>query len=148
MPERYTKAKSINSTEVLSMKLDRDYVWECDYGVRRPLIPILQDLLDEQDASSLQMVNLFVNNIPYTLEFFVVVSYDKPQEGHIKKMCADLTNLGLRYRPDITHNELFTELGNRRFNISTLSKSTDVEPIFNGDFFIFEEKEYLKLKDT
>lgn len=56
--------------------MDRDYIWEGEYGRRSHLIPVFQQLLREQDASSLQMLSLFVNNNPYNLEFFIAVSYD------------------------------------------------------------------------
>lgn len=49
--------------------MDRDYIWEGEYGRRSHLIPVFQQLLREQDASSLQMLSLFVNNNPYNLEF-------------------------------------------------------------------------------
>lgn len=61
--------------------MDRDYIWEGEYGRRSHLIPVFQQLLREQDASSLQMLSLFVNNNPYNLEFFIAVSYDPPQGG-------------------------------------------------------------------
>ena len=51
--------------------MDRDYIWEGEYGRRSHLIPVFQQLLREQDASSLQMLSLFVNNNPYNLEFFI-----------------------------------------------------------------------------
>lgn len=60
--------------------MDRDYIWEGEYGRRSHLIPVFQQLLREQDASSLQMLSLFVNNNPYNLEFFIAVSYDRPKE--------------------------------------------------------------------
>ena len=52
------------------------HIWEGEYGRRSHLIPVFQQLLREQDASSLQMLSLFVNNNPYNLEFFIAVSYD------------------------------------------------------------------------
>lgn len=61
--------------------MDRDYIWEGEYGRRSHLIPVFQQLLREQDASSLQMLSLFVNNNPYNLEFFIAVSYDRPRRS-------------------------------------------------------------------
>jgi hypothetical protein len=125
------------------MRLDRDYVWECDYGVRTPLIPVLRDLLIEQDATSLQMVSLLVNNMPYNLEFFIVISYDNPQQGHVNDMFERLSKIGIRYRPDVTYDELLTEMGNRRFNMRTISEGVEVEHIFTSGFFYFAEREEL-----
>lgn len=122
-------------------KLDKDYVWECDYGIRKPLIPALKELLSEQDATSLQMVNLLTNSIPYNLEFYIVLSYDNPQEDHIEVMKNLMLGEGLRYRPDITFHELQQEIGNRRFNSQTLVVECDVEKAMKSEFlFPFAEK--------
>ncbi|EML6323901.1 toll/interleukin-1 receptor domain-containing protein [Bacillus cereus] len=122
-------------------KLDKDYVWECDYGIRKPLIPALKELLSEQDATSLQMVNLLTNSIPYNLEFYIVLSYDNPQEDHIEVMKNLMLGEGLRYRPDITFHELQQEIGNRRFNSQTLVRDCDVERAMKSELlFPFIEK--------
>lgn len=82
--------------------MDRDYIWEGEYGRRSHLIPVFQQLLREQDASSLQMLSLFVNNNPYNLEFFIAVSYDRPKEEHLDRMFRLLEDAGLRQRKDLT----------------------------------------------
>jgi len=126
-------------------KLDKDYVWECDYGIREPLMPILKELLSKQDADSLQMVSLLTNSIPYNLEFYVVVSYDNPQEGHIEFMKNSMLKAGLRYRPDITLDELIKEMGNRRFNAQRLVNANDVEAAMNSEsLFPYIEKSAMK----
>ncbi|GEM_PF-930687 len=112
-------------------KLDRDYIWECDYGVRKPLVPILKKLLKEQDASSLQMIKIFSNNNPYQLELFIALSYDKPQEIQIKTMLNELGKLGIRYRADITLSELINEYKNKRFNSMTFCNEYDIDNEFN-----------------
>lgn len=70
--------------------MDRDYIWEGEYGRRSHLIPVFQQLLREQDASSLQMLSLFVNNNPYNLEFFIAVSYDRPKEDSVPTIMGHL----------------------------------------------------------
>ncbi|XJZ27282.1 toll/interleukin-1 receptor domain-containing protein [Bacillota bacterium Lsc_1132] len=125
--------------------LDKDYVWECDYGVRRPLIPVLKHLLSSQDATSLQMVSLLTNSIPYNLEFYIVVSYDNPHEDHVEVMKNLMLSVGLRYRPDITFNELQQEISNRRFNGETLVNEDDVESAMESNIlFPFREKKELE----
>ena len=94
--------------------MDRDYIWEGEYGRRSNLIPVFQQLLREQDASSLQMLSLFVNNNPYNLEFFIAVSYDRPKEEHLDRMFRLLEDAGLRQRKDLT------ALGPWRTGASTL----------------------------
>ncbi|KGE18424.1 toll/interleukin-1 receptor domain-containing protein [Paenibacillus wynnii] len=123
----------------MTSRLSKDYVWECDYGVRKPIIPVLTKLMEEQDASSLQMINVFTNSNPYCLEFFIVIGYDDPLEGHINTMKDLMLNAGLRYRPDITMDELFTEMGNRRFNSINLLDDIPIEDQINH-LFIFPEK--------
>ncbi len=56
------------------MRLDKDFVWEGEYGRREHLAPVFRELLKMQKAHSLQMLSLFVNNVPYNLEFFVGAS--------------------------------------------------------------------------
>lgn len=126
--------------------LARDYVWECDYGEREILIPSLERLLKEQDATSLQMLTLFVNNNPYYLEFYIVVSYNKPEEGHIETMLNELSSLGVRYRPDITFDELFKEQMNRRFNVGTLVDETQVKLYLQPGFFEISERRKIESK--
>ncbi|RNB87898.1 toll/interleukin-1 receptor domain-containing protein [Brevibacillus fluminis] len=128
----------------MSAKLDKDFVWECDYGIRKPIIPVLKKLLAEQDSSSLQMINVFVNSIPYNLELFIVVSYKNPLDGHIQIMKECMQNVGLRYRPDITMDELYGEMANRRFNSFTLTDDIPVEDQFNMLFPIPEKDELQK----
>ena len=66
--------------------MEREYVWEGTYGDRTSLKIILKKILKEQDASSLQMLAAFVNNNPYNLEFFIVISYEVPQKNHVNNM--------------------------------------------------------------
>lgn len=130
----------------MSNNLARDYVWECDYGEREIIIPTLEKLLREQDATSLQMVSVFVNNNPYCLELYLVVSYYKPEEGHIKTMIDELSGLGIRYRADITFDELFNEQGNRRFNSATLVDEAQVKLFLECGLFAFDEKRKIESK--
>lgn len=114
--------------------LDKDFVWECDYGARGQVINTLGALLDAQNANELRMVALFVNNNPYTLEFFVVLSYANAQAHQIPEMRKRLSALGLRYRPDLTLGELLAEVGNKRFNssfyIDSISLKRQVDALF------------------
>lgn len=130
----------------MDKKIEKDYVWECDYGERKALLEATKKLLREQDADSLEMFNLFVNNNPYNLELYIVVSYDNPKEGHIETMMEVLSKIGIRYRPDITFQELLSEMSNRRFNSTTLTDETMADLVFNEGFFVFNEKEELASK--
>lgn len=124
--------------------LDRDFVWEGDYGRRSHLIPLLKEILCEQDATSLQMIQVFTNSNPYKLELFIVVSYKEPNEGHIEKMKKGFRNLDLVYRPDITMEDLLVQMGKRRFNSSTFIDEHDVDWIFERLFVLPEKNDLLK----
>lgn len=129
----------------MTKQLERNYVWECDFGERSHLKPVIKMLLDEQDASSLQMVNLMINHNVYNLEFYIVFSYDSPIIGHIDRMKELMTGAGVRYRPDITYDELFSELAQKRFNIMTLIDSQQVDLLYDHNFQYKERREVAKV---
>lgn len=116
--------------------MDRDYIWEGEYGRRSHLIPVFQQLLREQDASSLQMLSLFVNNNPYNLEFFIAVSYDRPKEEHLDRMFRLLEDAGLRQRKDLTALNIMRAMADRRFNSASLLDEDSV-PTIMGHLFFF-----------
>lgn len=127
--------------------MDRDYIWEGEYGRRSHLIPVFQQLLREQDASSLQMLSLFVNNNPYNLEFFIAVSYDRPKEEHLDRMFRLLEDAGLRQRKDLTARNIMRAMADRRFNSASLLDEDSVPTIMEHLFFfpeirVLEEKGY------
>lgn len=45
--------------------MERAYVWEADYGNRKQIKPILKELLRTQEAASLEVLAIFINNNPY-----------------------------------------------------------------------------------
>ena len=118
--------------------MEREYVWQGEYGKRNHLIPIFKKLLQEQDASSLNMLEICVNNNPYSLEFFVVVIYGKPKENHIEKMIHLFEKAGLIIRNDITFDFLFKEIANRRYNVCTFLSEETVDLQFDAMFGIPE----------
>ena len=82
--------------------MEREYVWEADYGERHQLKEALKKLLHEQDASSLQALLVFANNNIYNLELFVAALYADPKKGHIEKMMHVFEEARLVQRKDIT----------------------------------------------
>jgi len=53
--------------------MDKDYIWEAEYGRREHLRSTLKDLLVKQNADSLQCLGLFVNNNPYNLKLELLI---------------------------------------------------------------------------
>lgn len=99
--------------------MDRDFVWEADYGERRKVYDVSKKLLATQNARSLQCISYYVNNNPYNLEFYILVSYDDPTEEEMAYMKQNFEDIGLKYRNDITMDALFWEMKNRRFNTAS-----------------------------
>lgn len=124
--------------------MEREYVWEGTYGDRTSLKIILKKILKGQDASSLQMLAAFVNNNPYNLEFFIVISYEVPQKNHVNNMIELFEDKGLTQRKDLTLNQMISEIGNRRFNSCTFLDEYSVELLFDSLFFFPEISELEK----
>jgi hypothetical protein len=81
----------------------------------------------EQNSDELCGCNLFVNNNPYNLEFFVVLHYENPTKGQVEKMLNLMKKEGARQRPDIPMSELLTETRRRRYNAFSIVNSFDLE---------------------
>ena len=94
----------------MGYNLNRDFIWQAEYGNRTYLKETLKDLLVKQKADSLQCLALYVNNNPYNLEFFILVSYDKPAKEDIEYMKMVFENAGLIYRQDLTMQELMLQM--------------------------------------
>lgn len=124
--------------------MDRDYIWEADYGDRTKLVGFLKELLRSQDANCLQCLGVFVNNDPYNLELFVYLSYDAPSEDQLEFMQDGLKKLGLIYRKDLTLDEMFVQMGNRQFNSYTMVDEQMVELVMSNVFWFPERKEMEK----
>lgn len=122
-------------------KLEQEFVWECDYGDRSPLIPVLKRILDEQNPDQLGMAAMFVNNNPYGHELFIVFSYKDPGAGQVEAMTEAMSGVGARHRPDLTYDELFDETSKGRFNTTTFLNSELVDIQFKNIFFHREKKD-------
>ena len=130
------------------MKLDKDFVWEGEYGRREHLCQVFKEFLRKQKANALQMLALFVNNVPYNLEFFICVSYDRPEKDDMNEMKAMFEDAGLRYRQDLTIRDLMLEMGKRRFNSFTIAEEDQVDLVLRNAFAFaeiheLEEKGYI-----
>lgn len=124
--------------------MDKDFIWEGRYNNRSSLKEALKELLGKQDADSLQMASVFVNNNPYNLELYVAVSYNQPQKSEINYMITLFKDASLLQRKDLTIKELCAELGNRRFQWFTFVGPEDVDIVFDTVFFFPESQELEK----
>lgn len=124
---------------------NRDYVWECDYGEHSRYLNAIAGLVDTQNPHELGMCALFVNNNPYNLEFFIVLSYESPKPEQIERMLEVMMEVGARQRPDIPFSELMTELGGRRYNSMMILDSSTLEQARVGLFQFKERDEIAKV---
>lgn len=120
--------------------LNRDLIWECDYGNRNPVKNIIKLILAEQDADSLQMVQGFINNNPYALEFYVLFSYNDAKEVEINRLKELMKEIGMIQRPDINFSELLQETSKKRFNSMQFINPEQTE-IFFDSMFLYKDRE-------
>ena len=125
--------------------MDKDFIWEADYGRREHLRNVFKDLLRKQNAQSLQCLALYINNVPYNLEFFILTSYDNPNANDIEYMRKKFNDAGLIYRQDLTMSELMRQMANRRFQCVTLIDENWVDMAMDNFFQFAEIAELEKL---
>lgn len=125
--------------------MNKDFIWEAEYGRREYLRNILKELLRKQNADSLQCLALYVNNNPYNLEFFILASYDRSKENDVEYMQEKFNEAGLIYRQDLTMNELMLQMVNKRFNSMTLLDNRSVDIAMESLFSFAEIDDLEKL---
>lgn len=125
--------------------MDRDYVWEADYGKRTKLTLFMKELLNRQDSKSLQTLGIFVNNNPYNLELFIFVSYDNPKDDDILFMKEGYEKLGLIYRSDITFDKMLEQMSNRRYDYRSFADAEMVDWMMENSFAFAERQELERL---
>lgn len=122
--------------------MDKDFVWEADYGERTKVYQVTRELIATQSAQSLQCITYFVNNNPYNFEFYILVSYDNPTDEEMMYMKKCFEDIGLKYRNDITGDALFFEMANRRFNAASFSDEASFYIQVNCIFSFAERHEF------
>ena len=125
--------------------MEKNYIWQGEYGKRSHLKALFKELLKEQDSSSLEMLAIFVNNNPYNFEFYIAVVYDIPKEEHVEKMIGLFENAGLVLRNDLTFFMFMNSMKDRKFNSCAFLGEQDIDLKFEN-MFGFVEIEDLKKK--
>lgn len=137
--------ENINYRKVRISYMEKNYIWQGEYGKRSHLKASFKELLKEQDSSSLEMLAIFVNNNPYNFEFYIAVVYDIPKEEHVEKMIGLFENAGLVLRNDLTFFMFMNSMKDRRFNSCAFLGEQDIDLKFEN-MFDFVEIEDLKKK--
>ncbi|MGF1716698.1 toll/interleukin-1 receptor domain-containing protein [Photobacterium chitinilyticum] len=118
----------------------RDFIWQCDYGDRQPVVEVLEELLDTQNENQLGMCTLFVNNNIYQLEFFIVLGYEVPEQSQIEVMKDKLTSVGARLRTDITFRQMIELMLRKRFDSIEVPNSDEMENCLRTVFQFHDRK--------
>lgn len=124
--------------------MEKNYIWQGEYGKRSHLKASFKELLKEQDSSSLEMLAIFVNNNPYNFEFYIAMIYDTPRENHVEKMMELFENAGLISRNDLTFSMLMKSMGDRRFNSCTFLSEKEVDLQFESMFIVMDDEIEIK----
>jgi len=120
-----------------------DLIFECDYGNRTPVKNILKNLVSDYDANVIPMAAAFVNNNPYSLELFVVLSIESDYSSLKTSIVEYFNNVGGKRRTDLTLRDLMMAHGDRQFNSVTFLDDISVDLFFNSAQFFFAEREDL-----
>lgn len=120
----------------------RDFIWQCDYGERQPVIDVLNALLSHQNEYQLGMCTLFVNNNPYQLEFLVTLGYEEPTEHQVSQMKELMLSVGARLRTDITFSKLIELSLQKRFNSVEVPSMEKMESSLKS-VFQFADRAYV-----
>ncbi|MDK2806331.1 toll/interleukin-1 receptor domain-containing protein [Thermoanaerobacterium thermosaccharolyticum] len=125
--------------------MNYDMIFECDYGDRTPIKEQLKKLLDKFNASTMPMCSIFINNNPYSLEFYIVLNFKTDLPNLREDIINQFKNLGCKLRTDLNLTDFFEAMGQRQFNFCSLIDSKNCDFIFDN-YFYFSEKKYLKSK--
>jgi len=100
--------------------MKRLFVIEFDYFNNRKEIFDSLKIISNQSEQILTGFNVFINNIPSSLEFYVHLSYDGNLNNEIDQMKNLLFSKGI-YSPDISLNILMDRISERGFNSYSVS---------------------------
>lgn len=124
--------------------MKRLFIIEFDYFDNREEIFNSLKIIDNQSNKILTGFNVFINNIPLSLEFYVHLSYDGNPNNEIDQMKDLLFSKGV-YRPDISLKTLMNRVSERGFNTYGVSPMS-IDVILEAGFFYKSKKEIRSYK--
>jgi len=94
---------------------EQEYIWRLEYGERSKYLPALCKIFDEH--KNLNMTAVFINNVVYNLECYILLNYYPLEDleiedmhAEIEEMFSDMQNAGAEYCHNV--NKKVFELGN------------------------------------
>lgn len=126
--------------------MEQDFIIGFDYfNNRSHIFDLLGELADRHSINKLRGFQIFVNNIPTSLELYAYLSYDSNANQEIEHMKELLFSVG-EYRPDLSLSVLINRIGNRGFNSFGIIDSKSVKSIISD--FWFKSRDELPDKQT
>lgn len=114
-----------------------------DYGNRTPIKQVLLEVAKAYERMSTEIsLMFFVNNIPYKLEFYLVLEVEEKYEKEFIEIQNKLSNYAIKELSIYTTRKLFSFMGDRRFDsLSITTGKVGIDLAFNL-FRISERSEY------
>lgn len=123
--------------------MNYDLIYELDYGTRTPVKNYIKELLSRYNGDTMPLICIFVNNIPYNLEFFLLINFETDDSEIAKLTEKKLKELGGEKRTDLTLKTLTDRFTKRMYNSSTFLDAKQCELVFES-MFAFPDKEELR----
>lgn len=121
--------------------MNRHFVIEFDYfNKRENVFKCLSKIAKKQSVNTLTGYQIFINNIPTSLEFYVFLAYEGNSENEITEMKDLLFPLGI-YRPDISISTLLYRMGDRGFNSYSITPWDLNTKLILQDGFFYKNKD-------
>lgn len=114
---------------------NQDFIIQFDYFENRnQIFDLFAEIADAHEYPALKQFQIYVNNIPTSLEFYAHLSYASDALKEINYMKELLFPLG-KYRIDLSSTSLFEGLGDRRFISYVINDSSSAKLILHSFWY-------------
>lgn len=122
---------------------EKAYLFELDYGARSREIPFISALLAKFDRKSLIGFALFVNNNPYTFEFYLYLNFAKGWARFEKWLRTNYPDRARHY--NLFVGDVLAATAKKRFNF-VANPPDELVPVLlakdgDGTLFLFPERD-------
>lgn len=124
----------------------QDFIIEFDYFKNRKYVFILLDRIAKEFSNQkLTGYQVFINNIPSSLEFYVYLCFDVQAEEELSRMKNMLFPIGI-YRPDLSLDLLFDRMGERGFD--SFSITSFMSTLILENAFLYDNPNQVPRKES
>lgn len=114
--------------------ISKEFIWKGDYTDRGDFFNALSYLIENHDASVLEYMIIYINNVYLNQELYVRLGYSDHSKNEINEMHDHLNNAGAEYKTNISSDVFMEELKNKRFDLTTVMDKDHLEQIKNNMF--------------